>query len=177
MSPESIGGGNSGRGGSASGGSAFGSGAGRDGIGGGGGGGGGLGGGGAASLAPTAVTMGGGNGDGTLDEVRVVADEENNALMIYANGKQYDIIKDALKQLDVVATQVIIEASIMEVQLIDELRYGLEWTFKNNTINGNNNYSGLGTAGGRRRRPHACGRIFLHGHQFRRRYLGGAECP
>jgi general secretion pathway protein D len=142
MSPESIGGGNSGRGGSASGGSAFGSGAGRDGIGGGGGGGGGLGGGGAASLAPTAVTMGGGNGDGTLDDVRVVADDENNALMIYANGKQYEIIEAALKELDIVATQVIIEASIMEVQLTDELRYGLEWTF-NNSFGANYDGSGL----------------------------------
>jgi general secretion pathway protein D len=142
MSPESIGGGNSSRGGSASGGSAFGSGAGRDGIGGGGGGGGGLGGGGAASLAPTAVTMGGGNGDGTLDDVRVVADDENNALMIYANGKQYEIIEAALKELDIVATQVIIEASIMEVQLTDELRYGLEWTF-NNSFGANYDGSGL----------------------------------
>jgi general secretion pathway protein D len=142
MSPESIGGGNSGRGGSASGGSAFGSGAGRDGIGGGGGGGGGLGGGGAASLAPTAVTMGGGNGDGTLDDVRVVADDENNALMIYASGKQYEIIEAALKELDIVATQVIIEASIMEVQLTDELRYGLEWTF-NNSFGANYDGSGL----------------------------------
>jgi general secretion pathway protein D len=98
-----------------------------------------------AAMSATSFDSTGGQDMGPLEDVRVVADEENNALMIYANGKQYDIIKNALKQLDVVATQVIIEASIMEVQLIDELRYGLEWTFKNNTINGNNNYSGLGT--------------------------------
>jgi general secretion pathway protein D len=86
--------------------------------------------------------MGGGNGDGTLDDVRVVADDENNALMIYANGKQYEIIEAALKELDIVATQVIIEASIMEVQLTDELRYGLEWTF-NNSFGANYDGSGL----------------------------------
>ncbi|MEE4109894.1 MAG: type II secretion system secretin GspD, partial [Halieaceae bacterium] len=78
----------------------------------------------------TAVSMGAA-GFQDLADVRVVADEENNALMIYANGRQYEIIEDALEQLDVVATQVIIEASIMEVQLTDELRYGLEWTFNN----------------------------------------------
>jgi len=66
-----------------------------------------------------------------LEGVRVVADDENNALMIYATGVQYDLIKDALEQLDIVATQVIIEASILEVTLTDELRYGLEWTFSN----------------------------------------------
>jgi general secretion pathway protein D len=38
-------------------------------------------------------------------------------------------------QLDVVATQVIIEASILEVSLTDELRYGLEWTFSNSIGN------------------------------------------
>ena len=99
----------------------------------------------AAAQAMTASSLGGDNaaGTGSLAEVRVVADEENNALMIYANGKQYDIIRAALGQLDVVATQVIIEASIMEVQLTDELRYGLEWTFKNGFDNGN--YGGLGT--------------------------------
>lgn len=100
---------------------------------------------GSASQAMTAVSMGGADGSsaGALSEVRVVADEENNALMVYANGKQYGIITEALKQLDVVATQVIIEASILEVQLTDELRYGLEWTFKN-SFNSDNS-KGLGT--------------------------------
>ena len=88
----------------------------------------------------SAVSVGSGEGPRLLADVRVVADEENNALMIYANGKQYDIIADALEQLDVVATQVIIEASIMEVQLTDDLQYGLEWTFNN----GFGDYSGLG---------------------------------
>lgn len=76
------------------------------------------------------VTMGAA-GSHDLRDVRVVADDENNALMIYSDGRQYDIIADALKELDVVATQVIIEASIMEVQLTDNLKYGLQWVFKN----------------------------------------------
>jgi len=81
----------------------------------------------------TAVSMlaAAGGGASSLGDVRVVADDDNNALMIYATGKQYELIKTALEQLDVVATQVIIEASILEVSLTDELRYGLEWTFKN----------------------------------------------
>ena len=74
-------------------------------------------------------------GASSLEDVRVVADDENNALMIYSTGKQFDIIKAALEQLDVVATQVIIEASILEVSLTDKLRYGLEWTFSNSIGN------------------------------------------
>ena len=82
-----------------------------------------------------------GDADAMLADVRVVSDDENNALMIYASGVQYRLIEEALQQLDVVATQVIIEASIMEVTLTDELRYGLEWTFKNGI---GNDYDGLG---------------------------------
>lgn len=83
-----------------------------------------------------------GAGIAPLTDVRVVADEENNSLMIYATGRQYKLIRNALEKLDTVATQVIIEASIMEVTLTDELRYGLEWTFKNGI---GDDYDGQGT--------------------------------
>jgi general secretion pathway protein D len=88
-----------------------------------------------------------GSGDGSteggiaIDDVRVVADDENNSLMIYSTGRQYKLIRNALEQLDVVATQVIIEASILEVTLTDRLKYGLEWTFKNGL---GSDYDGVG---------------------------------
>jgi general secretion pathway protein D len=44
--------------------------------------------------------------------------------------------------MDVVATQVVIEASILEVTLTEELRYGLEWTFNGGL---GSKYSGNGT--------------------------------
>jgi len=71
----------------------------------------------------------------------VVADDVNNALLIYATGKEYRKIESALQRLDKAATQVIIEASIVEVTLRDELRYGLNWLF-NDDLNGG--YSGIG---------------------------------
>jgi len=88
----------------------------------------------------SAVTMSGGE-NSVLENVRVVADDGNNALMIYSTGRQYRIIEKALEQLDVAATQVIIEASILEVQLTDDLRYGLEWSFNNNI---GDDYEGFG---------------------------------
>ena len=129
LTPESIGGGaagGNGRGGAGGGAGAAGGGG---TIGGGSGGSGGSGA--AGRTRPTAVALGAGEEGDVLANVRVVADEENNALMIYATGRQYEIIEEALDQLDVVATQVIIEASILEVTLTDELRYGLEWAFRN----------------------------------------------
>jgi general secretion pathway protein D len=93
------------------------------------------------SITAVGALSGMGGGSAALENVRVVADEDNNALMIYANGKQYDLIKTALEQLDVVATQVLIEASILEVSLTEELRYGLEWSFNNNI---GDDYDGVG---------------------------------
>ena len=109
--------------------------------------GGGLGGateGGLPSGGGSTVTTGtlGGDVESPLEDVRVVADEENNSLMIYATGRQYKLIADALKQIDVVATQVIIEASILEVTLTDDLRYGLEWSFNGSL---GDDYTGIGT--------------------------------
>jgi len=85
----------------------------------------------------------GGTGTGfQMGDTRIMADEENNSLLIYATRTEYEKIEAALKKLDVLATQVIIEASILEVTLTDELQYGLEWTF-NESINNNND--GVGT--------------------------------
>ncbi len=72
-----------------------------------------------------------------VGDVRVVADDQNNALLIYATGREYRKIQAAMERLDIAATQVVIEASIIEVTLTDELRYGLEWTFEN-SLSGNN---------------------------------------
>ena len=92
----------------------------------------------------SALQLDPGNGDGNDEgaEVRVVADEENNSLMIYSTGMQYKTIKAAVEKLDVPPTQVLIEASIVEVTLNDQLKYGLEWTFNNQL--GGSDYSGVG---------------------------------
>lgn len=63
-------------------------------------------------------------------EVRVVGDEFNNAVLIFATGAEYQKIEAALRQLDRAPTQVLIEASIIEVTLANELEYGLEWFFR-----------------------------------------------
>ena len=75
------------------------------------------------------------------DSIRVVSDRYNNSLLIYASRHEYTKVKKILEQLDVVATQVLIEASIVEVTLTDDLQYGLEWTFQNGI---GSNYSGSG---------------------------------
>jgi general secretion pathway protein D len=64
-------------------------------------------------------------------EIRIIADDTNNALIIYADQENYRAIERVIKQLDVLPLQVLIEASIIEVSLEDALEYGLEWFIRN----------------------------------------------
>jgi general secretion pathway protein D len=77
-----------------------------------------------------------GGAEPTQGVFRIVADTRNNALLIYATAKEYDLVKAALEKLDIVPLQVLIEATIAEVTLNDTLKYGLEWFFDvgNHTI-------------------------------------------
>lgn len=75
-----------------------------------------------------------GGGAETLDvgpygEVRIVADEVKNAVVVYAKPRAYRLIEQAMRKLDNVPLQVLIEATILEVVLNDTLRYGVEWFF------------------------------------------------
>ncbi len=67
-------------------------------------------------------------------EVEVIADEVNNALIIKAGARDYAIISNVLKELDVVPRQVLIDVLILEVTLNDKVEYGVEWFIKNQGI-------------------------------------------
>ena len=82
------------------------------------------------------------------EDVRVVADSYNNSLLVYATPFEYEKIERTLTKLDVVATQVLIEASIVEVTLTDDLTYGLEWAFDNNLGGGDTGTGRLNLSGG-----------------------------
>lgn len=61
--------------------------------------------------------------------LRVMADGINNAVLIYGTASEYAKVEATLKRLDVPPSQVLIEASIVEVSLNDDLQYGLQWAF------------------------------------------------
>ncbi len=64
---------------------------------------------------------------GTARASSVVADVENNALLISTTAREYERIERILRQLDVLPTQVLLEAVIAEVTLNDELNLGMRW--------------------------------------------------
>lgn len=77
----------------------------------------------------TAVPSGPGGTPAGDPAIRIIADEVNNALVILASEGDFRMIEAALQRLDIVPMQVLIEATIAEVSLTDQLRYGLQWFF------------------------------------------------
>ena len=67
------------------------------------------------------------------DDIRITSIEESNALMIRATPGEYDSILGAIKRLDIVPLQVHIEAKVLQVDLTDDLSFGVKWFFENAT--------------------------------------------
>jgi len=65
------------------------------------------------------------------DNLRIIPDETNNGLVILATPKEYELVIAAVRKLDLIPLQVLIEATIIEVTLNDTLAFGVEWFFKN----------------------------------------------
>jgi general secretion pathway protein D len=85
-------------------------------------------------------------GNSEMPNVKIIADEGNNALIIVASSEEYAKIQRVLKQLDVLPLQVMVDATIVEVTLNDDLKYGLQWYFSHN--NGGVNHIDGGSAQG-----------------------------
>ena len=90
----------------------------------------------AAASSPTGSQSTGGaqttgsGGTEAVSSIRITADETNNALLILATQQEYGTIEAALRQLDIAPLQVMIEATIAEVTLTDQLAYGLQYYVK-----------------------------------------------
>ena len=80
--------------------------------------------------------------------LRVMADEINNVVLVYGHKKEFEKVEATLKRLDIPPTQVLIEASIIEVTLTDDLKYGLQWVFNDPARNGLSGLGMLSTASG-----------------------------
>ena len=87
-----------------------------------------------AAAAARAVAAG--EGIGVIRNIQVVADKDNNTVLIVATPTEYSVIEAALKKLDVAQRQVVIEVTIAEVKLTDDLTFGVEWLFKGGAPSG-----------------------------------------
>lgn len=63
-------------------------------------------------------------------DTKVFADEVTNSLIVVATPADYSFIEETVKRLDIVPRQVMIEALIAEVELKDDLTFGIAWSLK-----------------------------------------------
>jgi general secretion pathway protein D len=93
----------------------------------------------AVGSATARRVLGGAEGEGVVRNIQVVADKDQNTVLIVATPSEYAVIEQALRKLDVPSRQVMIEVTIAQVKLNDSFNLGVDWAFK-----GGNNGSGAG---------------------------------
>lgn len=70
-----------------------------------------------------------------LEDANITSDEATNSIIVFGTPRQYAVVEDALRKLDVLPYQVLIEAAITEVTLTDSLRFGVQWNFQRGDSN------------------------------------------
>jgi general secretion pathway protein D len=78
--------------------------------------------------APAASSSGGSSG------IRITASKENNSILIFARPDQQRSIEQAILALDRPSDQVAIEATIAEVVLTNDLKYGVQYFLKSKDL-------------------------------------------
>lgn len=66
----------------------------------------------------------------SITGLKIAADDRRNIVLISASPSQYKAILNYLESLDAPPRQVLLEATIAELTLKDDLKYGLEWYLK-----------------------------------------------
>jgi len=76
-----------------------------------------------------------GSAAGQTDTIRIIPDNAQNSLLIYASAAEDDRINAMLDQIDISPVEVRIDATIAEVDLNSALQYGTQFFFKSGGIN------------------------------------------
>ena len=85
-----------------------------------------------ATPTPAAVTTPKIGIEAMVSEVtKIIPDEVTNSIIILTTPEDYRIIEEAIKKIDIVPRQVVIETLIAEITLKDSLSFGLAWFLQN----------------------------------------------
>lgn len=71
--------------------------------------------------------------------LKISSDDQKNIIMVVALPAEYKNILRLLNDLDTPPRQVLIEATVAELTLTDDLKYGLEWYINNKMLGGTSN--------------------------------------
>lgn len=90
----------------------------------------------APGLTPVSQTSGRSSSADISRAIKVVPDDPNSALLILSTPREYKRVLRILQELDIVPTQVMLETVIAEVQLNDELKFGVQWYLEKGASSG-----------------------------------------
>jgi len=86
--------------------------------------------------APAGSETGAGAGASVLSvgqsDIRITSVLETNSLLIQATQSQYNSILAAIERIDIEPLQVLIESQVLDVELNEELQFGVNWYLTNN---------------------------------------------
>jgi len=82
----------------------------------------------ARQTPPTGMTVG---PNRPVSMATVTADPRSNSVIMYASDAEYQSLLAIVRQLDVTPPQVLIEATIAEVKLTNQLQFGVQWYLQN----------------------------------------------
>ncbi len=92
---------------------------------------------------PTAFPGVSGEGAPPAVEIRFVADEVTNAIIVTTYPRLWKEIEETIKKLDRMPRQVLIEVMAAEVTLTDDTKLGLEWAVRSGRFDVSSSPSGL----------------------------------
>jgi general secretion pathway protein D len=73
--------------------------------------------------------------EGSIDgEITILPDEDTNALIIRTSPRNYPAIAEVIKKLDLLPQQVLIEVLILDLQVDDATRQGIEWILEGEAL-------------------------------------------
>ena len=99
-----------------------------------------------AAIAAAVTGTGSGAELAVSRNVQIIADKDNNAIVILATQAEYSLIEAAIKKLDLAPRQVLIEAKIARVTLTGSFHLGLNWAFQNGVRIGTGNILSINPA-------------------------------
>jgi general secretion pathway protein D len=79
---------------------------------------------------------GGGDAGAGSNQLRIITNKSNNAILYYATTDEQSSIEAMLRKIDIQPLQVRIDATIAEVTLTDQLQYGTQFYLNYGGING-----------------------------------------
>ena len=77
-----------------------------------------------------------GNQTGSIDigtgDIRITSVVETNSLLIQATQAEFTAVEAAIERIDIEPLQVLIESQVLDVELNEELQFGVNWFLTNN---------------------------------------------